>query len=315
MAVAFSVIGIWWRRTLRRRGIGEVGEERVKERIAYLGIGAEVLASFIVIVLTTAASTLAVQANWRPGVRLLDSIERFTFHHSTVVRTIPWAVLFVAGIWLVGRGRSASRRELGLGLLLLGVWNTPFYLLAALGVRFQFSDPLLDIVFSIGIALVLAVRWRHIDRYEATALIVITLFSWLAFGRGDWISVVSSSVGFLLATSALAVVFGIVYTLLADSSLASGSSRRFPRDSRVLLYLGFLVLSTTVLAWLDTTHVTSNLQRTVQANGFVDLGIPFAAWLVIRRPLTRREAVDTALPTEAAAFGIEDLEPPPQFEP
>jgi hypothetical protein len=314
-AAAFAAVGLWWRSALRRRALGEAGEERVKERIVYIGIVAEILPSLIVIVLTTAASTIAAQANSRGAVRWLDSVERFTFHHSTVVRAIPWVVLLLAGIWLVARGRTASHRELGLGLLLLGAWNTPFYVLGAFGVRFEFSNALLDIVITIGIGIVLIARWRRIDRFEASALVVITLFTWLAFSRGDFITAIANGpLGFLGLPAAVLVVFGIAYTLLADSAIASGSNRSFPRDTRVLLYLGFLVLSTAVLVWLDTTHVTSNLQGTVSSNGFADIGIPFAAWLVIRRPLTRREAVDTALPSEAAAFEVDELEAPPQFE-
>ena len=93
------------------------------------------------------------------------------------------------------------------------------------------------------------------------------------------------------------------------------ASRQFPRESRVLLYLGFLVLSTTVLAWAQITHPASNLPAAFAANAFGDVGIPLAAWLIIRRPMTRREAVEAALPTEAAAFEIGDREAPPEFSP
>jgi hypothetical protein len=314
-AAAFAAVGLWWRATLRRRALGEAAEERVKERIIYIAIVAEVLPSLVVIVLTTAASTIAVQANSQGSVRWLDSVERFVFHHSTVARAIPWVVLLLIGVWLVAKGTTAARRELGLGLLLLGAWNTPFYVLAAFGVRFDFSNTLLDVVITVGIGLVLIVRWRHIDRYEAVALIVITLFTWLAFSRGDFLTAIANGpLGFLGLPASVLVVFGIGYTLLADSAMASGSSGSFPRDSRVLIYLGFLVLSTAVLAWLDVTHVVSNLQDTVSSNGFADIGIPFAAWLVIRRPMTRREAIEAALPSEAAAFEVDDPEAPPQFE-
>jgi hypothetical protein len=315
-AVALAAIGLWWRASLRRRAVGEAGEERVKEGIVYLGIVAEILPAFVVIVLTTAASTLAAQLNSLDAVRFLDSVARFTFRHSGIVRTIPWALLLALGIWLLARARTGARRELGLGLVLLGAWNTPFYALAAAGIRFQYSNPLLDIVLTLGIAVVLAARWRHIDRFEAVALSVVTVFAWLAFSRGDFISaIVNGPLWFLGLSGSVVVVFGIVYTLLADSAVASGSSPRFPRDSRLLLYLGFLVLSTAVLAWIQITHPTSNIQATVSSNGFADIGIPFAAWLVIRRPMTRREAADTALPSEAAAFEIDDREPPPAFQP
>jgi hypothetical protein len=316
LAAVFAAIGLWWRGSLRRHAVTEAGEERVKERIVYLGIAAEILPAIVVILLSTAASTVFSQTNIPGTVRFLDSVSRFTFRHATFVRAIPWTVLLVVGAWLMVRGATWARRELGLGLLLLGAWNAPFYLLAAFGVRFQFSNPLLDIVITVGIAVVLVLRWRHIDRFEAVALLVLTVFTWLAFSRGDFIgTIVNGPLGFLGLTSAAVVVFGIVYTLLADSAIASGSSRRFPRESRLLLYLGFLVLSTTVLAWIQITHPTSDLQFTTSSNGFADIGIPFAAWLVIRRPLTRREAIGAALPSEAAAFEVDDLQPPPTFQP
>jgi len=178
-------------------------------------------------------------------VRFLNAVNRFTFRHATTVRAIPWVILLGIGLWLVFRGRTGARRELGLGLFLMGAWNTPFYVLGVLGVRFQFSNPLLDIVFTLGVALVLVVRWRHIDRFEAVALMVVVVFSWLAFSRGDFITAIANGPLGFLNLSVVAVVFGIVFTLLADSAMASGSSRQFPRDSRPLLYLGFLVLSTT----------------------------------------------------------------------
>jgi hypothetical protein len=311
-AVAFAAVGLGWRAMLRRRRLGEAGEERVKERIIYIGIAAEAAAGLIVNALNTAASAVFTQTNSRGAVRFIDSIGRFTFRNSVTVRAIPWMFLLLLGLWLVLRGRTAGRRELGLGLFLLGAWNSPFYVLAAFGIRFQYSNPLLDIVLTLGIAAVLLVRWRHIDRFEAVALAVLTVFSWLAFTRGDFISaIVSGPLAFLGLTSAAVVVFGIAYTLLADSAVTSTSTRQFPRDSRLLLFLGFLLLSTTVLAWIEITHPVSNLQFTVSANGFSDIGIPLAAWLVIRRPMTRREAAEAALPAEAAAFEVDDTEPPP----
>ncbi|MFL5799805.1 MAG: hypothetical protein ACJ77A_17995 [Actinomycetota bacterium] len=311
-AVAFAGVGLWWRSMLRRRRLGESGEERIKERIIFIGIAAEVLAPLIVNGLNTAASAVFTQTNSQGALRFIDSTERFVFRNSVTVRAIPWVVLLLLGVWLVLRGRTSARRELGLGLFLLGAWNSPFYVLAAFGIRFQYSNPLLDIVVTTGIAVVLLARWRHIDRFEAVALAVLTVFSWVAFTRGDFISaIVSGPLAFLGLTSAAVVVFGIVYTLLADSAVTSASTRQFPRESRLLLFLGFLVLSTTVLAWIEITHPVSNLQFTVSANGFSDIGIPFAAWLIIRRPVTRREAAETALPSEAAAFEVDDREPPP----
>jgi hypothetical protein len=82
-----------------------------------------------------------------------------------------------------------------------------------------------------------------------------------------------------------------------DSEMASSSSRHFPADSRVLLYIGYLVLSVVILNWVQVTHA-SDLASVIQRNGFTDIGIPLAAWLFIRRPWTPAEAEAAALPSE-----------------
>ena len=309
---AFGAVAFLWRRSLRRRPVSEATEEAVKERIIYAGILAEVLVAFVVTTLASAASSAFAQTNSRAVLHFLDDLFRFTNRHSVLARTIPWIVLLLAGLALAARGRTHSRRELGLGLLLLGAWNTPFYALAYVGIRFQYSSPLLDIVLTVAVAAALLARWRHIDRFEAVALGVVVVFSWLVFQRGDFFAaLVNGPLSFLGVTSAAVVVFGIVYTLLADSAVASGDGRWFPRDSRLLLYLGYLALSVTLLVWISITHPVSDIQSQVSANGFSDIGIPLAAWLVIRRPMTRREAEVEALPAEAAAFEVDDEEPPP----
>ncbi len=48
-AAGFAAVGLWWRSLVRRGAVGEAGEERVKERIVYIGIAAEIIPSFIVI--------------------------------------------------------------------------------------------------------------------------------------------------------------------------------------------------------------------------------------------------------------------------
>jgi hypothetical protein len=78
------------------------------------------------------------------------------------------------------------------------------------------------------------------------------------------------------------VVLGVVWTLMTSSAFATGSSPGYPRQARALLWLGYLVLATTILLWIEVTHgadVASEQGRV----GFVGLGIPIAAWLWMRR--------------------------------
>ena len=301
-----------WRRRIRRRPASEAGEEGVKELIIYIAIAAEVLVALVVEVVFTLGASIVAQTNSTGALHFVDAISGFINRHVGVARAIPWVLVLLTGVWMLTRGRIQRRVELGLGLALVGAWTVPFYVLSAFEVRFQFSNPLFDIVLTVAVGVILAVRWTRIDRFEALALGVVVLFSWMAFTRGDFVSFVAGTVfQFLALGSAIVLVFGIVYALLADSAIASRSSRRFPRESRVPLYLGYLVLSTTLFAWLAITHPTTSFVARASASGFSDIGIPLAAWLMIRRPVTRREAADAALPAEAAAFGVDDEGPPP----
>jgi hypothetical protein len=309
---ALAAVASAWRRHLRRRPVSEAEEESVKELLIYVGIAAEALLGIIVLALTNAGASIAVQTGSRGAAHFVNAMARFSARHAAQVRSVPWAVLLLVGLVLLLRSGSHRRRELALGLVLLGAWNLPFFVLATLHVHFQYSNPLLDIVVTVAAGVALIVRWRHVDRFEAVALGVVVVFSWMAFTRGDFVSAVASTVLSPFGiTSAVVVVFGIAYSLVADSAFTANASRAFPRGSRVLLWLGYLTLSTAALAWLAITHSVDTTITTFGVNGFADIGIPLAAWLVIRRPLTRREAEVEALPAEAAAFEVDDEEPPP----
>src|SRR5207249_571411 len=161
-----------------------------------------------------AASFAFTQTSSPAAFRFIGKIADFTDRNSTWVRLVPWATMALVGVYfLTALRRREAFREAGLGLVLIGAWNTPFYLLSALG---------------------------------------------------------------------------LLSTLLVDSDVASRTSRRFPADSRVLMWIGYLVLSATILGWIQVTH-GEDFGAAVQRNGFSDLAIPFAAWLFIRRPWTPRE--------------------------
>jgi len=313
VSVALTLaVAVAWRRRIRRRPASEADEEGVKEQIIFIAIAAEVLVAFVVELASTIGASIATQTQSTGALHFVNALARFTNRHAGVARAIPWVLVLLTGVWLLARGRTQRRVELGLGLALVGAWTVPFYVLNAFGIRFQFSNPLFDIVLTVAIGVVLAVRWSGIDRHEALALGLVVLFSWMAFTRGDFVAFLAgTALQFLALGSAIVLVFGIVYALLADSAFVTGTSPRFPRESRVPLYLGYLVLSTALFAWLLITHPTSNFVARGAANGFSDIGIPLATWLVIRRPLTRRDAADASLPAEAAAFEVDDEPPPP----
>jgi hypothetical protein len=78
-------------------------------------------------------------------------------------------------------------------------------------------------------------------------------------------------------------VFGILWTLLSGSAFANGASRAFPRATRPLMWIGYLVLSLAIFNWIEVTHTVDSAPDTLD-EGFFRLGIPLAAWLWMRRP-------------------------------
>jgi hypothetical protein len=200
----------------------------------------------------------------------------------------------IFGLWLLrtgtedGRTRLPVARELGSGLVVLGVWLVPEFVLNAAERNPGFSFPLADIVITLAVAALLAVRWRRTETSDALTLTAITVFAWLALSRGDWIALVGGLFGL---PAILVVVFGIVYSVAGDSGFTRVSSKRMPQGSRVLIFVGYLVLSVTTLHWVEVTHA-ENFSGPFSYLGFYYLGIPWAAWLLGRRLIDLDDRID-----------------------
>lgn len=207
------------------------------------------------------------------------------------VPVIASVAALVVGVRLL---RTGSRRlgtarsgELGSGLVILGAWNLPAGVLNLTDFSFGFSYPTVDVVVTLAVLVWLLVRWSRVGAAEASLLVAVVVFSWLVMSRGDYISYLG---GLLGLPGTVVLVFGILYTLFSGSSFASESSARLPREARTLMFVGYLLLSVSILHWLEAIH--SPPSDDVAASGFYYLGIPLAAWLLARRVIPRRsEAV------------------------
>ncbi|WP_121257917.1 hypothetical protein [Nocardioides ferulae] len=200
------------------------------------------------------------------------------------------ALALAIGLWLWGRGRSGRRggdRELGSGLVVVTAWALPALLLNLTDWQVGFSERLFDVLLTLGVAGVLAVRWRRLDTGGVVTLAALTVFSWFVLSQGDWIAFVGGLVGL---SGIVVVVFGVAYSLVGDAAFTAGSSRRLPQGSRVLLFVGYLVLSVTILHWVEATH--SHTSDAATQAGFFYLAIPIAAWLVGRRLVRLDEEVE-----------------------
>jgi hypothetical protein len=205
------------------------------------------------------------------------------------------AVAAVVGVLLMRRSDEGLGDEIGSGLIVIGVWGAVNQILASSGLQLGLSYPTLDLTVTLIVGALALAQWRRMDAARAVTLATVVVFSWLVTSQGDYISYL----GALLALpAAIVLVFGIIWTMAAGSAFASGASRRLPPSARVLLYLGFLLLSVTILHWQQTTHASGSGGD--QEVGYLFLAVPIAAWLLGRRILTRPEP-QPATASEAAS--------------
>lgn len=275
--------------------------EPVKERLLY----GSALVLALILIGQVFASSLGLFAVTELGA---EELPAFATSYP-VLGLLNWgqpiaavAALFV-GLLLLRRGTAGGRtrqpmaRELGSGLVVMGVWLLPEFILNATEWNPGFSFPLADILVTATVAAVLVLRWRRTETSDAATLAAITVFAWLALSRGDWIAVLGALFGL---PGILVVVFGIVYSIAGDAGFTRTSSRRMPPGARVLMFVGYLVLSVTILHWVEVTH-SGSFSDAFSASGFYYLGIPWAAWLLGRRLIDLDDRIEEIEAEEDAA--------------
>ncbi len=198
---------------------------------------------------------------------------------ASVLAILGGARLVRSGSRRLGPARS---RELGTGLLLLGVWNLPAWIDAATDYSWGFSYPVVDLAVTLAVVGWLLVRWRRLDLAEVSLLLAVVVFSWLVISRGDYISYAGGLLGLPVV---VVVVFGILYTLASGAGFTTESSPRLPREARTLMFVGYLLLSVTILNWLEVIHEPG---LDLGTTAFYFVGLPLAVWLLVRRIVPRQ---------------------------
>jgi hypothetical protein len=286
-----AAVGAYVLRTAPAGSDADVDE--VKERLTMTGsvvlsaavLGALVLLGVAQLILTVTEDGWAVAyADKYPVDTLSDAIP------------IVASVLCLGfGVWLLRTGSARlgplRSRELGSGLLILGAWNLPAWIDAATDVAWGFSYPTIDVTVTLVALTWLVVRWRRVDTREVSLLLAVVVFSWLVISRGDYLSFLG---GLLGLPGVVVLVFGVLYTLLSGSGFTTESSRRLPRESRTLMFVGYLLLSVTILNWLEVIHEPQSPLFATSA--FYFLGLPLAIWLLLRRVVPRQLVAVEAKP-------------------
>lgn len=254
-----------------------------RERLIY-GSSVGFALTFLVVVTASCAGIFAVTVVRTE--RVPDFVGWFTGDRLSEWGTITVAVVaLAAGTWLLRRTRRTTMgAELGSGLVVVAAWALPSLLLARAGVAAGFQDQLFDVAITLLVLGFLLVWWRRWEGPGLVSLAAITIFAWLVMSRGDYIAFLGSVLGL---PAIVVTVFGIAYVVASDAGFTATSSRRLPQGSRVLLFVGYLLFSVTILHWNAASHgQTPDAQLRA---AFFYLGIPIAAWLLGRQLVPRAD--------------------------
>lgn len=142
--------------------------------------------------------------------------------------------------------------------------------------RYAYSD--LDVVLLMVLSVV-TLYWlarRALTPDRALALLGLAMLAWLLNNTEFLDNPFSPLFGF---AGVLFLAFGILWNVLTvGGRLTNSDSRHFPRGSRILLYLGYVLLALAVTHWYIVTHhvAEQTLHNDLTFNGFRVYGLAVA---------------------------------------
>jgi hypothetical protein len=268
LVTAFAVVGLVILRLSRQQESAPVVSE-LGDELSRIGFAVAVALIAVTIPVQVFLSVVQVLASLQPG----GAAARLSFDITPLVtRVVDPSRVLIGVLLLIFAVRAARRGRPGRALVMgcIGV------MLIALARQLLFGDrtpaPINPdalnlvasavVVITVGISLVR----RSLTAQRALAftglLILSALFSYRDF--------ISDPLGAVLGFSGAALVlFGLAWDLFTGSRWANGSSRRFPRPTRVLLVLTNYVLSMTVLGYAALIRDGST---TIYFDPFAQLG-------------------------------------------
>ena len=195
-----------------------------------------------------------------------------------------FAVVLVLGVALLLRGRRHA--AVGGALVVLGAWVLPNVVLQQISNRdVGFDIGFVDLLLTLVALGYLLLRWRRLDTVAAVRLGALLVFASLVAGNGYVATrLVSRVLAAFTPPAVLLIVIGVLYVVFADSAFASASSRNFPRETRALLWIGYLIFSVAVTNYV---LVAREVEYRIEFDRFAFhlLALPLAAWLAVRRPI------------------------------
>ncbi len=285
-AVAFLVLlaGAAW--LFRRHRDAGSDDDVQTEPLVY---GASLLLSFTVLlvgVVTNVSLFLAARGAEGAGQWVIEE-----FPTSFVIRYLLlslFAVVLLAGIALTVRRRGTRRdRVLGGAMVVVAAWVVPNLALQQLSERdVGFDIGFLDLLLTLVALVYMVVRWRRLDTPGAVRVGALLVFASLVAGNGYVATrLVSKVLASFTPPAVLLIVIGVLYVMFADSSFASASSANFPRETRALLWIGYIIF---VVAVTNYVLVAREAEYRIEYDRFAFqlLALPMAAWLAVRSRMT-----------------------------
>jgi hypothetical protein len=223
---------------------------------------------------------------------------------STGPRCVLFAVTTVVAL-VVARESSIGirHRQSALCLAFMSFWVFWTLFVDWLPGTDTADESLLSLTVVGAAAVWVAVRWRELTEQDLARAVGLLVVVWLLDADAGLLR----SLAHLATTeSRFVLVGGLLLVLVGKSQFTADTSRRLPRDSRVTMWIGYLVLSLSV-AWWDR-NVSGFAQLTAhnaELGVFAFIALPYASWLVICERFT------TSLFAPSGAIGEPDSGPPP----
>ena len=281
-AILVAVIGAWWWVIRRLAGWGagtRPGEDAVDHSSTRVRLWLAAAFSLITLVRVPVLLTVQVlvQMDWA-GIGLLTfmlDVADFLGDDDviTTYRILLGTVLVGVGVLEARRGRITAALLIGT----IGLTNLvgELYVTGPLDDLFWAAPEPVDTVW-LAVFLGFTVWWMARGRFTEVRceriLFVLVLGALVA--QFDF---VTDPFGPLIGFTGVGfVVFGLVWGFLTGGGVANVSTPGFPRSSRAYLYLGYSLLSISLLHWSAVTHdltAQEDIERTGQ-NGLAVLGYP-----------------------------------------
>lgn len=270
----FAGLGLAVRALGKRRPVGPSADEQSEEPAAGLGdelsrLSFPVAALLVGLTLPFQVVSFAiplVQSFGGAEVVNIQDVGRLLSNAVDPLRLILGLLLVALALRMATRGaRSRALISGSIGIMLIALArNFIVGIDQALPIDLD-AMSLLSTAVGLVLAAVLVIR-RSLTRRRALSITALLILSVLLAYR-DFIS---DPLGFVLGFSGAALVmFGLVWDLLTGSGWGNGSSKRFPRQARVLLILTNSLIAMTVLAYAALVRDGST---TIYLAPYADLG-------------------------------------------